>query len=146
ERKVREVFHSDEMRVYGARFSPDSRFVSYLQRDKSTIMSSRGEIVVRPLDPAAHAGPWQISNGNSGTAFWRRDGKQIYYMGLDRSVMMVEVQTSPAFTFAKPKVLFRPAGAVPDRISVISSDGERFLAMSPARGPELQQITIFDRK
>ena len=35
---------------------------------------------------------------------------------------------------------------MPDRLTNVSADGERFLALPPARGPQLQQITIFDRK
>ena len=60
--------------------------------------------------------------------------------------MVAEVNTSPSFSFQKPKVLFKQASAVPDRLTYVSADGERFLALPPARGPQLQQITIFDRK
>jgi Tol biopolymer transport system component len=141
--EAHEIFRTG-MQVAESRFSPDGRFVSYIVRDQSSF--DRGEIFVRPVDPTAGVGPWQISDGSLGAAFWRRDGKEIYYLGPDRSVMVVESKTAPTFTFTKPKVLFRPPGAVPDRISTVSSDGERFLARPPARGPQLQQITIFDRE
>ncbi len=143
EREPHEIFRTD-LRIFGPRFSPDGRFLSYAVQDQSSF--TRTEIFVRPVDSAAGAGPWQISEGSLGTAFWRRGGKEIYYIGLDRSVMVAEVRTSPTFTFTKPKVLFRPPGAVPDRIAFVSSDGERFLALPPARGPQLQQITVFDRE
>ena len=42
-------------------------------------------------------------------AFFRRDGKELYYLAADRSVMSVPVTLSPDFKFEKPKVLFRPA-------------------------------------
>jgi Tol biopolymer transport system component len=35
---------------------------------------------------------------------------------------------------------------VPDHVSFVSLDGERFLALPPPRGPQLQQITIFNRQ
>jgi Tol biopolymer transport system component len=79
-------------------------------------------------------------------AFWRRDGRELYYLARDHSMMVADVSTSPTFSFTKPKVLFRQQNAVPERIAYISSDGERFLVLPRPRGPQLQQVTIFDRR
>jgi Tol biopolymer transport system component len=142
EHKATEVLHSS-LRMFGPRFSPDGRFLSYTVIDKA----NKPEIFVRPVDSTVNAGPWQISQGASfGSAFWKRDGKELYYVALDRSVMVSEVSTTGSFSFSKPKPLFRPPGAVPDRVSFISLDGERFLALPPPRGQQLQQITIFNRQ
>ncbi len=144
EREPVEIFRS-ELRMFAPRFSPDGRFLSYIVLDEV----GRSEIFVRPFDPsgtAPAAGPWQVSQGSRGDASWRRDGKELYYLGLDRAVMVAEVGTSPTFTFTKPKVLFHPPGAVPVFIASISRDGERFLALPPPKGPQLQQITVFDRE
>jgi Tol biopolymer transport system component len=59
--------------------------------------------------------------------------------------MVAQVNTSPSFTFTKPLVLLRPPNGVPLNIRDLSRDGERFLVLPPPRGPQLQQITIFDR-
>ncbi|HET9831271.1 MAG TPA: hypothetical protein VFP91_06170, partial [Vicinamibacterales bacterium] len=141
ERKPVEITHSD-LRMFSPRFSPDGRFLSYTVVDQS----NRSEVFVRPIDPATKGGPWQISEGSSSMAFWRRDGKELYYLARDQSMMVAEVSTSPAFSFTKPKVLFKQQGAVPERIAYISSDGERFLVLPRPRGPQLQQVTIFDRR
>jgi Tol biopolymer transport system component len=141
DRKPVEIFHSD-LRLFEPRFSPDGRFVSYIQIDKA----NRGEVFVRPVDPAAAGGPWQVSEGSFSPAFWRRDGRELYYLARDQSVMVAEVSTSPTFSFTKPKVLFRQESKVPDRLAYVSADGERFLALPPARGPQLQQITIVNRQ
>ena len=140
DRKPTQIFHSD-LRMFAPRLSADGRFVSYIVIDKS----NRAEVFVRPVDPAATGGPWQISDGTFSEAFWRRDGKELYYLARDQSVMVADVSTSPTFTFSKPKVLFKQQSAVPDRLGYVSADGERFLALPPPRGPQLQQITIFDR-
>src|SRR5262249_24898484 len=71
-REPREIFRSD-LQVFGGRFSPDGRFLSYAVQDQSIL--TRVEIFVRPVDSSAGAGPWQISEASLGTAFWRRDGK-----------------------------------------------------------------------
>ena len=141
DRKPLEIFHSD-LRLFGPKFSPDGRLVSYAVVDKA----NRGEVFVRPVDTASAGGPWQISDGSFSPAFWRRDGRELYYLARDQSVMVAEVSTSPTFSFTKSKVLFRQESKVPDRLAYVSADGERFLALPPPRGPQLQQITIVNRQ
>ena len=141
DRKPVEVFHTD-LRVFGPRFSPDGRFLSYILLDKA----NKGEVFVRAVDPGVAGGPWQISDGSVSPASWRRDGKELYYLARDQSVMIAEVSTSPTFSFTKAKVLFKQESPVPDRVAYVSADGERFLALPPPRGPQLQQITIFNRQ
>ena len=140
ERKATEILRSD-LRIFQPKFSPDGRFLSYVVIDKA----DRAEVFVRPVDPAAGAA-WQISEGTFSGGFWRRDGKELYYLARDQALMVAEVNTSPTFSFTKPKVLFRQETKVPDRLAYVSADGERFLALPPARGPQLQQITIFNRQ
>ena len=140
DRKAIEILKT-ELQVFGPRFSPDGRFLSYTVVDKT----NKGEVFVRPSDPAASGGPWQVSDGALGTAYWRRDGKELYYLARDRSVMVVDVATAPSFSSTKPRVLFKPQSAVPEIVRYVSADGERFLVVPPPRGPQLQQLTIFDR-
>jgi Tol biopolymer transport system component len=140
DRKAIEVFKS-EQQVFGPRFSPDGRFLAYTVLNKA----NQGEIFVRPADPAASGGPWQVSDGAMSMAFWRRDGKELYYLARDRSVMVADVTTASSFSFTNRRVLFKPQGAVPEVVRTISADGERFLVVPPPRGPQLQQLTIFDR-
>lgn len=146
-RKAIEAFRSPSQ-LQGARLSPDNRFISYMSNE-----SGRPEMYVRPLDvtgknAAPAGGPWKISpDGGQGMGFWRRDGKEFYYLAPDRGFMAVEVSTSPAFEYGKPRLLFRLSEAIgvgPGNTSV-SPDGQRFIiSMPPA--PMLQQMTIFDRQ
>ena len=140
DRKPIEVFHSD-LRLLWPRFSADGRYLSYVAVDKA----DKREIFVCPSDPSVHEGPWQISNGSSHSAYWVHGGKELYYVARDESVMAAEVTTSPSFSFSKPKVLLRQKLAVPDDLQYISADGDRFLVLPPARGQEVQQLTIFDQ-
>jgi Tol biopolymer transport system component len=141
ERKASEIFHSD-LRVLWPRFSPDGRYLSYVMLDKA----NRREVFVRPSDPAVHEGPWQISDGSFRSAYWVHGGKELYYVGRDRSIMGAEVSTSPSFSFRKPRIVFRQQVAVPDTLMYISRDGDRFLVLPPALGQQLQQISIFNRE
>jgi Tol biopolymer transport system component len=138
-REPREVYRSQKP-LQAPRFSPDGRYLSYLQVN---IQLQKAEVFVRPVDGSD--GPWQISDSARSPAMWKNDGKELSYMGQDFNVMVAEVKTSPSFTFAKPQVLLRPANGVPLNIRDMSRDGERFLVLPPLRGQQLQQITIFDR-
>jgi serine/threonine-protein kinase len=148
ERKPIEVFRS-ESQLQGSRLSPDSRFLSY-----GSNQSGKIEVYVRPFDPSAGvgatpaAGPWQVSDqGGQGPAFWRRDGKELYYLAADQGVMAVEVSTAPRLEFGKPKLLFRLSEAIPvtPALASVSRDGERVVIAVP-HAPTLQQITVFDRQ
>jgi Tol biopolymer transport system component len=141
DRKPLEIYHTD-LRVFGPRFSPDSRYLAYSVIDKA----NQVEIFVRPATAAGSEGPWQLSAGALGSPWWRKDGKELTYIARDRSVMTAEVSTAPSFTFSKPKVLFRPPGAVPDFVATVSADGERFLTLPPALGQQLRQLTVFNRE
>jgi Tol biopolymer transport system component len=150
ERKPVEVLRNKSQNQ-GPRLSPDSRFMTYTSN-----VTGRTEVFAIPFDPAAPsgatpgAGPWQISDqGGNGMVFWRRDGKELYYLGADRSIMAVEIgagTTGPQF--GKPRVLFRPSadivpGVGPGTASV-SRDGERFVIAVPR--PQLRQLTMYDRQ
>src|SRR4030095_1657584 len=98
---------------------------------------------------APTAGPWQISDqGGNGMVFWRKDGKELYYLGADRAVMVVQVSGGATPTFGKPQVLFRPSADVAPGIAAgtasVSRDGERFVMAVPR--PQLRQLTVFDRQ
>jgi serine/threonine-protein kinase len=141
-----EAFRS-KSQVQGPRLSPDGRFMSYVSNE-----SGRNEVYVRPFDPAAPAGaapaagPWQVSDqGGQGMAFWRRDGKELYYLGADRGVRAVEVGAATTTKFGRPTLLFRPSEATPvaPGTASISRDGERVVIAVPP--PQLRQLTVFDR-
>src|SRR5262245_52801943 len=99
ERKPVEVFHIG-FQLQGGGISPDNRFVAYASNE-----SGRGEIYVRAFDPATPKSEdkWQLSTEGAAFSpslflssdtfpFWRRDGKELYYIARDRSVMSVEVR------------------------------------------------------
>jgi Tol biopolymer transport system component len=147
ERKPIEIFRS-KFQLTGPRLSPDDRFVSYVSNE-----TGRTELYIRPFDPnaapgaAPSAGPWKLSEqGCLGMAFWRRDGKEITFLGPDRGIMSVSLTTAPDFEFGKPKVLFRLPETTPVAPNMASSnrDANRFVISVPP--PQLRQLTFFDRQ
>jgi Tol biopolymer transport system component len=148
ERKPIEVYRN-KWQNQGPRLSPDSRIMTYTSN-----VSGRPEVYAIPFDPAAApgaapaAGPWQISDqGGTGMVFWRKDGKELYYLGADRAVMVVQVNSGASPQFGKPQVLFRPTADIAPGIgpgtASVSRDGERFVIAVPR--PQLRQLTVYDR-
>lgn len=144
ERKPIEILRST-FQLRAPRISPDGRFFVYVSNP-----SGRDEIYVRPFDPIraqASTEPWQISDrGGIGMPIWRRDGKELYYLGANGAVMAVELTTTPSFKFGPPRVLFRLSDETPvtATMSNVSRDGERVLIAVPP--PQLVQLTVFDRQ
>jgi Tol biopolymer transport system component len=112
-----------------ARFSPDGKFVAY-QSDES----GRSEIYLQEF-PDAH-NKLQVSTSGGGAAYWRRDGKELFYRNGPR-VMAVPIQTSPTMTIGTPTELFQApfAQGVTVRSRLLpSADGQKFLILaSPNR-------------
>jgi Tol biopolymer transport system component len=148
ERKPIEVFHS-KFQLAGSRLSPDNRFMAYTSNE-----SGKQEVYVRAVDLAGTqaptaTGPWQISDqGGLGSASWRQDGKELYYLAADRGIRAVEVSTQPTFQFGKPTLLFRPPEAILTGVAPgstrISRDGQQIVI--PVPPPQLRQITMLDRQ
>jgi Tol biopolymer transport system component len=147
ERKPIEIYRS-KSQVTGPRLSPDDRYVAYISNE-----SGKNELYVRPFNPAAapgsapSAGPWKISEqGATGMAFWRRDGKEMTFLGPDRGIMSVSLTTAPDFEFRKPILLFKMSEATPvaPGTASVNRDVNRFVIAMPP--PQLRQLTVLDRQ
>jgi Tol biopolymer transport system component len=119
--------------AFDAQFSPDERWVAYTSRE-----SGRPEVYVVPFDAAkflndaaaggTSAGKWQISNNSGLTPRWRRDGKELFYIGSGDTIMSVEVEGKGAsFEVGRSRPLF-VAPASPFALSYdVAPDGQRFV-------------------
>jgi hypothetical protein len=95
-------------------FSPDGRWVAYESNE-----SGRNEIYVRPFGapaaPGAAAQPtkgqWQVSTAGGIYPRWRRDGKELYYIGLTG-----EIRAAPIAATATTLEPGAPAALFPTRI------------------------------
>src|SRR6266536_4363087 len=118
-------FVADALSQGNSRFSPDGRWIAYNSDHSGTT-----EVYVRPFPSGS--GTWQISTAGGGFPAWRRDGKELYYMGLDFKLMAVPVSADTKFHAGSPVALFpiRPSGA--GAVFDVTSDGQRFLVNSLA--------------
>jgi hypothetical protein len=74
------------------------------------------------------AGKWQISSNGGSVPRWRRDGKELFYLSLDNTMMAVEVEgKGSSFQLARAQPLF-VAPINPFSLTYDASpDGKRFV-------------------
>ena len=107
-----------------ASVSPDGRWVVYEMRlGGSSDVFVRG--VPREVNPSAVDAKRQISAGGGVQPVWSRDGKEIFYLTEDRTVVSVPVETTGGvFRTGAPRPLFKISE---DSSYDVTSDGQRFL-------------------
>jgi eukaryotic-like serine/threonine-protein kinase len=117
-------------------FSPDGRWLAF-QSDET---GGRYEVYVQPFPNAGER--VRISTDGGGLPRWQRNGKELFYVGLDGSVFSVGVEESAGrLTPSTPRVLFKTRMTVnpTDTLSCqkfdVTSDGQRFVASIPPDPP-----------
>jgi hypothetical protein len=121
-------------------FSPDGKWVAY-----SSDESGKWEVYVASFSFEG-ASKRMVSDGGGSHPEWSRDGKQLYYLGADKRIMAVAVDTAhDRFSTGVPRALFQ-SDIVSDfraRFSV-TSDGQRFLIPSAVGqgGPAVATVIV----
>ncbi len=108
---------------YG-RISPDGKWLAY-----SSTESGRDEVYVIPF---GKQGRRRVSPAGGGHPLWRKDGRELFYIAADGTMMTVEVRGVDGFEAAVPRALFRACSASQslrgtEEFYDISADGKRFL-------------------
>ena len=107
-------------------FSPDGRWIAYVSNESGT-----AEVYAAPF-PGTGAkrviSTRQSGSGSGGVPLWRPDGREIFYIAPDRSLMAAAVTLSrTTLDSGLPRALFGPVLAVGGRNYAVSADGKRFL-------------------
>jgi Tol biopolymer transport system component len=77
-------------RIDQAQFSPDGHWIAY-----QTNESGSQQIVVIPLPPTGDK--WQISTAGGVQPTWRADGRELYFLTLDATMMAVDIHPEKHF-------------------------------------------------
>jgi len=117
------------------RFSPDGKYVAYTSYELGN-----PEVFVAALIPS---GPKRrVSTAGGLYPIWARDTHKLYYRGMDRNLMEVDVRTGPNIEASVPKALFPYGlGATGNRFAV-SADGRRFLVTEFVKKTEIDRPEI----
>jgi hypothetical protein len=125
---------------YG-QFSPDGRWVAY-----ATDESGRFEIVVQPFPHATEK--WPVSTGGGSQPRWRADGKELYFVAPDGTLMATSIIASGSrLEVGAPAVLFQArfqggSTANPAKHQYAVSRDGRFLINRPTEDATLSPITL----
>ncbi|HET9704706.1 MAG TPA: protein kinase [Vicinamibacterales bacterium] len=109
----------------GATFSPDGKYIAYAQG-----AGVETQVFMQPF-PDARGGRWVMSPPGGAFPRWRRDGRELYYIGSDGWLMAVPVTTSSAVEVGKPTRLFQVPGFASSFPYDVAADGQRFVTLRP---------------
>jgi Tol biopolymer transport system component len=118
------------------KLSPDGRWLAYMSDQ-----SGQREVYVQPFPSGA--GRWQISTGGGTQPLWRRDGRELFYLGTDGNLFAVPILPGGGFAHGAPHVLFSAAPYLRDTNATtydIMPDDSRFLFIR--RSAEDEVITV----
>ncbi len=115
--------------------SPDQKWLAY-QSDET----GRSEVFVRPY-PDVDSDKKQVSSGGGRAPLWSRDGKELFFLSADSTMMSARLDPGARLDFADPVALFR----VPDELLVadatyytpwdVARDGRFLMVRQVAGGP-----------
>ncbi|GMR14257.1 MAG: hypothetical protein BMS9Abin29_2501 [Gemmatimonadota bacterium] len=94
-----------ELPAFAPALSPDGRWLAYVSED-----AGQPQVYVRPF-PETDRGKWLVSNTEGGQEpVWAHSGNELFYKGLDRNLVAVEVLEGSTFVLGEQRTLFSTAG------------------------------------
>lgn len=114
---------SDDTENWAA-FSPDGHWVAY-----SSTASGEAEVYIAAFPPVASGRKWQVSTDGGTQARWRRDGKELYFLSSDKTIMAADITfSSTGVAVGTPQPLFEIRAPYGNYHAFdVTADGQRFL-------------------
>lgn len=134
DRKPMVFLQTESSEAFG-RFSPDDRWIAYMSDE-----TGRPEVYVQSFP--ASGGKSQISTNGGSWPRWRKDGKELFYLAPDRTLMAVPLKNGAAD--GVPTTLFGTqvgSFTAANRYDV-TPDGQRFLVNVPVGAPVTTPLTV----
>ena len=134
-RSRKAVLHTTAVEHSGA-VSPDGRWIAYDSSD-SGFVSPSTQVFVRPF-PDVNKARFQISTNGGGQPRWSRDGRELFFLVVDGTVMGVDVVRGPTWHASTPRQIL-PRNVLADvstslRTFDVTPDGQRFLVLKSSPG------------
>ncbi len=120
------VTHSLSGRADQGQFSPDGRWIAY-----NTNESGRFEVKVVPFPPTGDK--WQVSTEGGAQPTWRGDGRELYFLRPDGTLMAVDVRPGKLFEWGEAHPLFKTrlnVGYATEQYAP-APDGKKFIVVTP---------------
>ena len=119
------------------RLTEDMRVIAY-----TLDVSGQPEVYVAPFPGGTPR--VQVSRDGGREPRWRKDGRELFYLSPDGTVMSVALTLTPALQVSAPRALFQggPLTSGPAPGYSASSDGQRFLMVDPVGDPPADALTL----
>ena len=124
------VFLDSRFQEMSNRLSPDGKSMAYVSDE-----TGQQEVYVQTFPRSDKR--WKISDSGGLQPIWRRDGRELFFLGPNGTLMAVDVKTTPAFEPGTPQPLFRAdvdPGAGSRVVYAPVRDGQRFLVNAAVDG------------
>ena len=124
------------------RISPDGRWVAYASNERSETY----EVYVRPFPEGP--GVWRISTAGGRLPTWTRNGRELFYVAPDGTLMAAAINPGPGFSAASPSALFKHEALRVNFVREIAgraydtADGQRILLNVPTSKPDPEPIVV----
>ena len=113
--------------------SPDGRFIAYTSDE-----TGRAEVYIQTFPPSG--GKWQVSTAGGDQAQWRADGRELYFVGPDRRLMVAGIRAERGIEMETPRALF------PVRISSNGISDSRTQYLPDATGQRFLVLLLADAR
>lgn len=107
---------------YGARLSPDGRWVAYVSNESGL---GQYHVYLRAFEGQQQR--QQVSTDYANAVVWGPSGRELFYREPRHNrIMVVDIRTSPRLVVGRPRPLFELSGRYRDEFD-IAPDGKRFV-------------------
>ena len=116
-------FLQTEFNEFSSQFSPDGNWMAYVSDESGTL-----DVYVRAFPSSDNR--WRISNNGGSQPRWRHDGKELFYVAHDGTLMAVEIAKGATFAASVPRPLFKTRitdTGISGMSYSVAIDGQRFL-------------------
>jgi eukaryotic-like serine/threonine-protein kinase len=119
-------------------FAPDGHWFAYSSNE-----GGERNVFVQPFPVTG--GKNQISTDGGSQPVWRADGKELFYLRADGTLMAVPIEAGGQFTAGGPQALFRTAVPIFNSSRgqyAVTKDGKRFLTTASPEQPSVAPLTV----
>jgi Tol biopolymer transport system component len=119
-------------------FAPNGRWIAYSSND-----GGERNVFVQPFPVTG--GKHQISMDGGSQPVWRADGRELFYLRTDGTLMAVPVEAVGQFAAGQHQALFRTAVPIFNSSRgqyAVTKDGKRFLTTASPEQPSVAPLTV----
>ena len=104
--------------------------------------SGQNQVYVQPLPPTGEK--YQVSKNGGTQPMWRGDGKELFFLAPDSTMMATTIDTAHQFQAGVPQALFASHAAVMQgrRNYSMTKDGKRFLVAALQQAASVAPLTV----